>query len=72
MAATLTHAMLDDLHIGNACISLKAYTSGGVDITQAVSFAADQTVLFNSVILCIMSCVSVHTPLPFCNMLLPY
>ena len=39
--ATLTHAMLDDLHIGNACISLKAYTSGGVDITQAVSFAAE-------------------------------
>lgn len=44
MAATLTHAMLDDLHIGNACISLKAYTSGGVDITQAVSFAAEDKI----------------------------
>ena len=42
--ATLTHAMLDDLHIGNACISLKAYTSGGVDITQAVSFAAEDKI----------------------------
>ena len=44
MPATLTHAMLDDLHIGNACISLKAYTSGGVDITQAVSFAAEDKI----------------------------
>ena len=44
MAATLTHAMLDDLHIGNACISLKAYTSGGVDITQSVSFAAEDKI----------------------------
>ena len=42
--ATLTHAMLDDLHIGNACISLKAYTTGGVDITQAVSFAAEDKI----------------------------
>lgn len=42
--ATLTHAMLDDLHIGNACISLKAYTSGGVDITQTVSFAAEDKI----------------------------
>lgn len=32
--ATLTHAMLDDLHIGNAAISLLNYTSGGVDITD--------------------------------------
>ena len=32
--ATLTHAMLDDLHIGNAAISLLDYTSGGVDITD--------------------------------------
>lgn len=42
--ATLTHAMLDDLHIGNACISLKAYTSGGVDITQAITFAAEDKI----------------------------
>ena len=28
--ATLTHAMLDDLHIGNACLSLMAYAPGGV------------------------------------------
>lgn len=42
--ATLTHAMLDDLHIGNACISLKAYTSTGVDITQAISFAAEDKI----------------------------
>lgn len=39
MPATLTHAMLDDLHIGNACLSLKPYVSGGVDITTAMSFA---------------------------------
>ena len=38
--ATLTHAMLDDLHIGNACLSLKAYTSTGVDITTAQDFSA--------------------------------
>ncbi len=38
--ATLTHAMLDDLHIGNACLSLKAYTSAGVDITTAMDFSA--------------------------------
>ena len=44
MAATLTHAMLDDLHIGNACISLKAYASGGVDITQAITFAAEDKI----------------------------
>ena len=42
--ATLTHAMLDDLHIGNACISLKAYASGGVDITQAITFAAEDKI----------------------------
>ena len=43
--ATLTHAMLDDLHIGNAALSLKAYPSGGVDITDpsATDFSsADQ------------------------------
>ena len=44
MAATLTHAMLDDLHIGNACISLKAYTAAGVDITQAITFAAEDKI----------------------------
>ena len=38
--ATLTHAMLDDLHIGNACLSLKAYTAAGVDITTAMDFSA--------------------------------
>lgn len=38
--ATLTHAMLDDLHIGNACLSLKAYTPAGVDITTAQDFSA--------------------------------
>ena len=37
--ATLTHAMLDDLHIGNACLSLKAYTSAGVDLTTAQDFS---------------------------------
>jgi len=43
MSATLTHAMLEDLHIGNASISLLAYTSGGVDITNGLDFsAADQ------------------------------
>lgn len=41
--ATLTHAMLDDLHIGNAAISLLPYSSGGVDITSGLDFsAADQ------------------------------
>ena len=41
--ATLTHAMLDDLHIGNASISLLAYSSTGVDITSGLNFsAADQ------------------------------
>lgn len=41
--ATLTHAMLDDLHIGNASLSLLAYSSTGLDITSGVSFAnADQ------------------------------
>lgn len=41
--ATLTSAMLDDLHIGNATISLKEYNSAGLDITTAQSFAnADQ------------------------------
>lgn len=32
--ATLTHAMLDDLHIGNACLSLLPYNSAGMDITD--------------------------------------
>lgn len=43
--ATLTHAMLDDLHIGNASLSLKAFPDGGLDITDptATDFsAADQ------------------------------
>jgi len=41
--ATLTHAMLDDLHIGNASISLLAYNPNGVDITAGMDFsAADQ------------------------------
>lgn len=38
--ATLTHAMLDDLHIGNACLSLLDYQSGGVDITSGLDFSA--------------------------------
>jgi len=41
--ATLTHAMLDDLHIGNASLALLAYNPNGVDITNGLSFAnADQ------------------------------
>lgn len=41
--ATLTHAMLDDLHIGNASLSLLPYSSTGVDITSGLDFsAADQ------------------------------
>lgn len=41
--ATLTHAMLDDLHIGNASLSLLAYNASGVDITSGLDFsAADQ------------------------------
>ena len=41
--ATLTHAMLDDLHIGNASISLLAYSASGVDITNGLDFSsADQ------------------------------
>ena len=41
--ATLTHAMLDDLHIGNACLSLLAYSPSGVDITSGLDFSnADQ------------------------------
>ena len=41
--ATLTHAMLDDLHIGNASLALLPYSSTGLDITSGVSFAnADQ------------------------------
>lgn len=41
--ATLTHAMLDDLHIGNASLSLLAYNSNGVDITSGLYFSnADQ------------------------------
>ena len=38
--ATLTHAMLDDLHIGNACLSLLAYSASGVDITSGLDFSA--------------------------------
>lgn len=41
--ATLTHAMLNDLHIGNASLSLLPYSSAGVDITSGLDFsAADQ------------------------------
>lgn len=41
--ATLTHAMLDDLHIGNACLSILDYASSGVDITSGLDFSsADQ------------------------------
>lgn len=42
--ATLTHAMLDDLHIGNACLSLLAYNSGGLDITSAVDFSSAEKI----------------------------
>lgn len=38
--ATLTHAMLEDLHIGNACLSLLPYPAGGLDITAGVDFSA--------------------------------
>lgn len=42
MAATLTKAMLEDLHKGSASLSIIPYTAGGVDFT-ALSFAdADQ------------------------------
>ena len=41
--ATLTHAMLNDLHIGNASLSLLPYSPTGVDITSGLDFsAADQ------------------------------
>lgn len=39
MPATLTHAMLEDLHIGNACLSLLPYPAGGLDITAGVDFS---------------------------------
>lgn len=43
MPATLTHAMLDDLHVGNACLSLLPYSAAGLDPTSGVDFsAADQ------------------------------
>ena len=43
MPATLTHAMLNDLHIGNASLSLLPYSSAGVDITSGLDFSgADQ------------------------------
>ena len=43
MPATLTHAMLNDLHIGNASLSLLQYTSSGLDMTGGVDFSsADQ------------------------------
>ena len=41
--ATLTHAMLDDLHIGNASLALLPYSPSGVDITSGLDFTtADQ------------------------------
>ena len=41
--ASLTHAMLDDLHIGNASIALKAYSPSGLDFTAGMDFStADQ------------------------------
>ena len=43
MPATLTSAMLADLHIGNAALSLKAYPAAGVDLSAAQDFSgADQ------------------------------
>ena len=43
MPATLTHSMLNDLHIGNASLSLLPYTSTGLDMTSGVDFSsADQ------------------------------
>lgn len=40
---TLTHAMLDDLHVGNASLSLLPYSASGVDITSGLDFSnADQ------------------------------
>ena len=40
--ATLTKAMLDDLHKGNAAISLLAYTKGGVALAGLDFTGADQ------------------------------
>jgi len=37
--ATLTHDMLNDLHIGNASISLLEYNASGVDITSGLDFS---------------------------------
>lgn len=37
--ATLTHAMLDDLHIGNACLSILPYVSAGVNIASGLDFS---------------------------------
>lgn len=42
MAATLTKAMLADLHKGNAAISLLPYPDGGVSIDKLDFTAADQ------------------------------
>lgn len=42
MAATLTKAMLDDLHKGNAAISILPYTSGGVNLAGLDFTGADQ------------------------------
>lgn len=42
MAATLTKAMLEDLHKGMAAISLVAYPSGGVDFDTLDFKGADQ------------------------------
>jgi len=42
MAATLTHAMLDDLHIGNASLSLIAYDATKTTLDGLTFAAADQ------------------------------
>ena len=36
---TLTHDMLNDLHIGNACLSLLPYNAAGLDFTAGVDFS---------------------------------
>lgn len=42
MAATLTKAMLEDLHKGNASLSLLPYTEGGVSLAALDFTGADQ------------------------------
>jgi len=43
MPATLTHAMLADLHVGNAAISLLPYSASGMDFSSGADFSdADQ------------------------------